>query len=91
VIRLQAVQHMQRMVELVNNVCFHAYSFIFFYFLTLHIVRVQVIRLQAVQQVKSMVELVDNVCINAIKTQVAGEVLQTKAPLGVSIIMAKSV
>jgi hypothetical protein len=50
-----------------------------------------VIRLQAVQQVKSMVALVDNVCINAIKTQVAGEVLQTKAPLGVSIIMAKSV
>ena len=47
------------------------------------------IRLQAVQQVKSMVELVDNVCINAIKTQVAGEVLQTKATLGVSIIMAK--
>ena len=51
----------------------------------------QVIELQAVEQVKVMVNLVDKICVTAIKNQVAGEVLQTKAPLGVSIIMAKYV
>jgi len=49
----------------------------------------QVIELEAVQQVKTMLSLVDKIVVTAIKTQVAGEVLQTKAPLGVAIIMAK--
>jgi hypothetical protein len=50
---------------------------------------VQVIELQAVQQVKTMLNLVDQIVITAIKNQVSGEILQTKAPLGVSIVMAK--
>jgi hypothetical protein len=49
----------------------------------------QVIQLKAVSQVKSMVSLVDNICLTAIKTQVAGEIIQTKAPLGVSTIITK--
>ena len=49
----------------------------------------KITRLNAVAQVKSMVDLVDDIAKNALKTQVAGETIDTKAPLGVAIKMSK--
>ena len=49
----------------------------------------KVTRLNAVAQVKLMVDLVDDIASNALKTMVSGEVLNTKSPLGVSMMMAK--
>ena len=49
----------------------------------------KVTRLNAVAQVKLMVDLVDDIASNALTTMVSGEVLNTKAPLGVSMMMAK--
>ena len=49
----------------------------------------KITRINAVAQVKSMVGLVDEIAANALKSMVAGEELNTKAPLGVSMKMAK--
>ena len=49
----------------------------------------KVTRINAVAQIKSMVDLVDSIAATALKSMVAGEVLDTKAPLGVSMKMAK--
>ena len=49
----------------------------------------RVTRQNAVAQVKSMVDLTDDIAKNALKNLVAGETIDTKAPLGVSIKMAK--
>ena len=49
----------------------------------------KVTRLNAVAQVKLMVDLVDDIASNALKTMVSGEILETKSPLGVSMIIAK--
>ena len=49
----------------------------------------KITRLNAVAQVKSMVSLVDEMAANALKSMVAGEELNTKSPLGVSMKMAK--
>ena len=49
----------------------------------------KITRINAVAQVKSMVDLVDEIAANALKSMVAGEELNTKAPLGVSMKMAK--
>ena len=49
----------------------------------------KVTRLNAVAQVKTMVDLVDDIAANALKTMVSGEFLETKSPLGVSMIMSK--
>ena len=42
----------------------------------------KITRLEAVKQVKSMVNLVDDIAANALKSMVAGEELDTAAPLG---------
>lgn len=49
----------------------------------------KITRINAVAQVKSMVDLVDEIAANALKSMVAGEELNTKAPLGVSMKMVK--
>ena len=49
----------------------------------------KVTRINAVAQVKLMVDLVDDIAANALKTMVVGEVLKTKAPLGVAMMLAK--
>ena len=49
----------------------------------------KVTRINAVAQIKSMVDLVDSIAATALNSMVAGEVLDTKAPLGVSMKMAK--
>ena len=46
-------------------------------------------RINAVAQVKQMVKLVDDIAVTALKSSVIGETLTTKAPLGVSMKMAK--
>ena len=49
----------------------------------------KVTRIEAVSQVKTMVGLVDDIAATALKSMVAGEILKTSSPLGVSMTMAK--
>jgi hypothetical protein len=49
----------------------------------------RVTRMNSVAQVKVMVDLVDDMAKKAITSQVVGEVMDTKAPLGVAIKLAK--
>jgi len=49
----------------------------------------KVTRIEAVAQVKSMVNLVDDIATTALQSMVVGETLNTKAPLGVSMKLAK--
>ena len=49
----------------------------------------KITRINAVAQVKSMVDLVDELAANALRTMVAGEELNTRSPLGVSMKMVK--
>ena len=49
----------------------------------------RVIRLNSVAQVKVMVDLVDDIAKKALTSQVVGEVMDTNAPLGVAIKIAK--
>ena len=46
-------------------------------------------RINAVSQVKKMVSLVDDIAATALRSSVIGETLTTRAPLGVSMKMAK--
>ena len=51
----------------------------------------KVTRNRAVAQIKTMVDLVDSMAATALGSMVAGEVLETQSPLGVSLKLIKYV